>query len=149
MTETLKLLTDLLKKFEGCKLKAYKCPAGIWTIGYGSTRGVKEGAEITQEQAEDLLLEEAQEYLDEALRLSPRLRSATPGQQAAIASFVYNLGAGSYNTSTLKKNIDAGDFSTARRLSIHSWNKARDQKTGKKVVLKGLVKRRQAEADLM
>lgn len=149
MTETLKLLTDLLKKFEGCKLKAYKCPAGIWTIGYGSTRGVKEGDVITQEQADALLLEEAQEYLDEALRLSPRLRSATPGQQAAIASFVYNCGANNYKSSSLKKNIDAGDFSTARRLSIHLWNKATDPKTGKKVILKGLVKRRQAEADLM
>lgn len=142
MTETLKLLTDLLKQFEGCKLKAYKCPAGIWTIGFGSTRGVKEGDVITQEQADALLLEEAQEYLDEALRLSPRLRSATPGQQAAIASFVYNCGAGNYKKSTLKRNVDAGDFNEAKH-SIKMWNKA----NGK--VLKGLVTRRQAEADLL
>lgn len=142
MTETLKILTDLLKKFEGCKLKAYKCPAGIWTIGYGSTRGVKEGDEITQAEADALLLEEAQEYLDEALRLSPRLRSATPGQQAAIASFVYNCGAGNYKKSTLKRNVDAGDFNEAKH-SIKMWNKA----NGK--VLKGLVTRRQAEADLL
>lgn len=142
MTETLKILTDLLKKFEGCKLKAYKCPAGIWTIGYGSTRGVKEGDVITQEEADALILEEAQEYLDEALRLSPRLRSATPGQQAAIASFVYNCGAGNYKKSTLKRNVDAGDFNEAKH-SIKMWNKA----NGK--VLKGLVTRRQAEADLL
>lgn len=145
MTEALKLLTDLLKKFEGCKLKAYPDPgtgAEPWTIGYGSTRGVKQGDVITQEQAEELLLEEAQEYLDEALRLSPRLRSATPGQQAAIASFVYNCGAGNYKKSTLKRNIDAGDFNEAKH-SIKMWNKA----NGK--VLKGLVTRRQAEADLL
>lgn len=142
MTETLKILTDLLKRFEGCKLKAYKCPAGVWTIGYGSTRGVQEGDVITQEQAEELLLEEAQEYLDEALHLSPRLRSATPGQQAAIASFVYNCGAGNYKKSTLKRNVDAGDFNEAKH-SIKMWNKA----NGK--VLKGLVTRRQAEADLL
>lgn len=145
MTEALKLLTDLLKKFEGCKLKAYPDPgtgAEPWTIGYGSTRGVKQGDVITQEQAEELLLEEAQEYLDEALRLSPRLRSATPGQQAAIASFVYNCGAGNYKKSTLKRNVDAGDFNEAKH-SIKMWNKA----NGK--VLKGLVTRRQAEADLL
>jgi len=145
MTETLKLLTDLLKKFEGCKLKAYPDPgtgAEPWTIGYGSTRGVKEGDEITQAEADALLLQEAQEYLDEALRLSPRLRSATPGQQAAIASFVYNCGAGNYKKSTLKRNVDAGDFNEAKH-SIKMWNKA----NGK--VLKGLVTRRQAEADLL
>lgn len=142
MTETLKILTDLLKRFEGCKLKAYKCPAGIWTIGFGSTRGVQEGDVITQEEADVLLLVEAQEYLDEALRLSPRLRSATPGQQAAIASFIYNCGAGNYKKSTLKRNIDAGDFNEAKH-SIKMWVKA----DGK--VLRGLVTRRQAEADLL
>lgn len=142
MTETLKILTDLLKRFEGCKLKAYKCPAGVWTIGFGSTRGVKEGDVITQAEADAMLLEEAQEYLDEALRLSPRLRSATPGQQAAIASFVYNCGAGNYKKSTLKRNIDAGDFNEAKH-SIKMWKKA----DGK--VLRGLVTRRQAEADLL
>lgn len=145
MTETLKILTDLLKKFEGCKLRAYPDPGTggePWTIGYGSTRGVKKGDVITQEQADDMLVEEAQEYLEQALQLSPRLRSATPGQQAAIASFVYNCGAGNYKKSTLKRNIDAGDFNEAKH-SIKMWNKA----NGK--VLNGLTRRRQAEADLL
>ena len=47
---------DLIKEFEGCKLEAYKCPAGVWTIGYGTTKGVKEGMKITQLKAEKLLL---------------------------------------------------------------------------------------------
>ena len=145
MTETLKILTDLLKKFEGCKLKAYPDPGTggePWTIGYGSTHGVKKGDVITQEQADEMLLEEAQEYLDSALQLSPRLRSATPSQQAAIASFVYNCGAGNYKKSTLKRNVDAGDFNEAKH-SIMMWNKA----NGK--VMNGLTRRRQAEADLL
>lgn len=145
MTETLKILTDLLKKFEGCKLKAYPDPGTggePWTIGYGSTRGVKQGDVITQEQAEEMLLEEAQEYLETALQLSPKLRSATPGQQAAIASFVYNCGVGNYKKSTLKRDIDEGDFNEAKH-SIKMWVKA----DGK--VLRGLVTRRQAEADLL
>ena len=46
---------SLIKSFEGCRLKAYKCPAGVWTIGYGHTSGVKEGDTITQEQADEYL----------------------------------------------------------------------------------------------
>ena len=53
---------SLIKKFEGCELEAYKCAAGVWTIGYGSTKGVKEGDTITQEEADELLLHEMEEY---------------------------------------------------------------------------------------
>ena len=53
---------SLIKRFEGCELEAYKCAAGVWTIGYGSTKGVKEGDTITQEEADHLLLEEMKEY---------------------------------------------------------------------------------------
>ena len=52
----------LIKKFEGCELEAYKCAAGVWTIGYGSTKGVNEGDTITQEEADKLLTEEMSEY---------------------------------------------------------------------------------------
>jgi len=52
----------LIKKFEGCELEAYKCAAGVWTIGYGSTKGVEEGDTITQDGADELLLEEMHEY---------------------------------------------------------------------------------------
>ena len=53
---------SLIKKFEGCELKAYKCAAGVWTKGYGSTKGVKEGDTLTQEEADELLLHEMEEY---------------------------------------------------------------------------------------
>jgi len=53
---------SLIKKFEGCELDAYKCAAGVLTIGYGSTKGVKEGDTITQEEADNLLLHEMEEY---------------------------------------------------------------------------------------
>ena len=53
---------SLIKKFEGCELEAYKCAAGVWTIGYGSTKGVKEGDNISQEEADKLLLHEMEEY---------------------------------------------------------------------------------------
>ena len=52
----------LIKKFEGCELKAYQCSAGVWTIGYGHTKDVVEGMEITQEQAEQMLVDELHEY---------------------------------------------------------------------------------------
>lgn len=143
------ILEELVRKFEGCKLQAYKCPAGVWTIGWGHTRGVKKGDKVSQQYADALMRQECSTCVDLALRTSPKLRNAEPGQQAAIASFIYNVGLANYNRSTLKKNIDDGDFSTARRVSIHLWNKATDPKTGEKVVLKGLVKRRQAEADLL
>lgn len=143
------ILEKLVKQFEGCKLKAYLCPAGVWTIGWGHTEGVKQGDTWSQQYADAALRQDCDKRLEMALAASPSLKNATPGQQAAIADFIFNVGLGGYEKSTLKINIDEGDFSTARRLSIHLWNKATDPKTGKKVVLKGLVKRRQAEADLL
>ena len=53
---------DLIKHFEGCELKAYKCPAGVWTIGYGHIKGVQEGDVITEQQADEMLVEELHEY---------------------------------------------------------------------------------------
>ena len=52
----------LIKKFEGLELNAYKCPAGVWTIGYGHTKGVQEGMVISEETANDMLVEELEEY---------------------------------------------------------------------------------------
>lgn len=148
MTEAKEILVELIKRFEGCKLKAYLCPAGVPTIGFGFTEGVKLGDTMTLEEAEARLSEEADSYLEAALQASPRLRSATPGQQAAIADFIYNIGEGGYKSSTLKRNIDAGDFNEAKH-SIMMWVKARNPVTGKKVTLPGLVKRRQSEAELL
>lgn len=143
------ILEKLVRQFEGCKLEAYKCPAGKWTIGYGHTEGVKKGMVWSQQWANASLRQDCDKRIEMALRASPTLKNATPGQQAAIADFIFNVGLEAYNSSTLKENIDCGDFSTARRDSIHRWNKSTDPRTGKKVTLPGLVKRRQAEADLL
>ena len=140
------VLISLIKEFEGCKLTAYKCPAGVWTISYGSTTNVKEGQKISQQYADALLRQDANKVLDEAMHESPRLRNETPGRQAAVADFIYNLGIGNYRKSTLKRMIDAGDFNEAKH-SIMKWNKARIN--GELRELPGLTRRRQSEADLL
>lgn len=141
------VLISLIKEFEGCKLKAYKCPAGVWTVGWGATGpDIKEGTVWSQQYADAMLRKMANNVLDEALHESPRLRNETPGRQAAVASFIYNLGIGNYRKSSFKRLVDAGDFNEAKH-SLLKWNKARVN--GKLVELKGLTRRRQAEADLL
>lgn len=141
------VLISLIKEFEGCKLKAYKCPAGVWTVGWGATGpDIKEGTVWSQQYADAMLRKMANNVLDEALHESPRLRNETPGRQAAVADFIYNLGIGNYRKSTFKRLIDAGDFNEAKH-SVMKWNKARIN--GELRELPGLTRRRKAEADLL
>lgn len=141
------VLISLIKEFEGCKLKAYKCPAGVWTVGFGATGpDIKEGTVWSQQYADAMLRKMANNVLDEALHESPRLRNETPGRQAAVADFIYNLGVGNYRKSTFKRLIDAGDFNEAKH-SVMKWNKARIN--GELRELPGLTRRRKAEADLL
>ena len=138
----LEILIKLIKESEGCKLTSYKCPAGIWTIGYGQTKGIKEGMTWTQNQADEDLVKTALEVLNRAIKYSPILATANMEKQAAIADFIYNLGVGNYATSTLKKKVDVGDWVSAAS-EIKRWDKA----AGK--VLKGLTVRREKEAALL
>jgi lysozyme len=138
----LEILIKLIKDSEGCKLKAYKCPAGIWTIGYGQTKGIKEGMVWTQQQADEDIIKTALQAFNEAIKSSPILSTANMEKQAAIADFVYNLGITNYNKSTLKLRVDKGDWVSAST-EIKKWNKSNGN------VLKGLVTRRQLEADLL
>jgi lysozyme len=138
----LEILIKLIKESEGCKLTSYKCPAGIWTIGYGQTKDVKEGMVWTQNQADEDLVKTALEVLNRAIKYSPILATANMEKQAAIADFIYNLGVGNYAKSTLKKKVDAGDWIAASS-EIKKWDKA----AGK--VLKGLTVRRAKEAELL
>ena len=138
----LEILIILIKESEGCKLTSYKCPAGIWTIGYGQTKGIKEGMTWTQNQADEDLVKTALEVLNRAIKYSPILASVNMEKQAAIADFIYNLGVGNYATSTLKKKVDVGDWVSAAS-EIKRWDKA----AGK--VLKGLTVRREKEAALL
>lgn len=139
-------LVAIIKDREGCKLEAYLCPAKVWTIGYGHTKGVKKGDKITQAQAEAMLVEDMQEYWEKALRFSPNLVSASPKRQAAVTDFVYNCGDGNYQGSSFRTSVNAGDWVSAAA-NCKKWNKARVN--GVLKVLNGLVIRRDMEAKLL
>lgn len=130
---------DLIKSFEGLRLSAYKCPAGVWTIGYGTTAGVKPGQSITKERAEELLRDDVKRFEDQVLRLVKV--PLTQGQLDALVSFTYNLGAANLGNSTLLRLLNAGDYKGAAA-QFDRWTKA----GGKE--LPGLVKRRAAERAL-
>ena len=130
---------ELIKHFEGCELEAYKCPAGVWTIGYGHIKGVQEGMTITEMQAEEMLQSELIEYegyINDLVEVE-----LNQNQFDAMVSWVNNLGGGNLRSSTLLKVLNAGNYAGVPEQMIR-WNKA----GGK--VLEGLTRRRQAEADL-
>ena len=127
----------LIKKFEGCKLEAYKCPAGVWTIGYGHTKDVKEGDRINKDEANYLLEEEMIEYegyINDMVNVP-----LDQNQFDALTSWVYNLGSSNLMSSTMLTLLNEGKYDEVPQ-QIKRWNKA----GGK--VLDGLVKRREAEA---
>jgi len=128
---------SLIKKFEGCKLEAYKCAAGVWTIGYGSTKGVKEEDTLTQKEADNLLLHEMQEYEGYIKQLVKV--PLEQNQFDALVSWVFNLGPANLKASTMLKFLNAGDYHLIPS-QIKRWNKA----GGK--VLEGLIRRREAES---
>ena len=130
---------ELIKVFEGLELEAYKCAAGVWTIGYGHIKGVHEGMNITEDTANKMLMEELVEYenyIDQAVTVP-----LAQCQYDAMVSWVYNLGNGNLTSSTLLKVLNSGDYDGVPAQMMR-WNKA----GGK--VLEGLTRRRQAEADL-
>jgi len=130
---------EMIKHFEGLELNAYKCAAGVWTIGYGHTKGVQEGMVISEETANEMLVEELNEYENYINTLVTV--ELNQNQFDAMVSWVYNLGGGNLKASTLLKVLNSGNYSGVPE-QIMRWNKA----GGK--VLEGLTRRRQAEADL-
>lgn len=129
---------DAIKRFEGCRLKAYKCPAGMWTIGYGHTTGVHDGQVITEAQAESLLrgdLLTAELYLSEIRQID------TQGKFDACVDFCFNLGIDAFKKSTLLRCILCGCEADVIRAQFRRWVYGDGQK------LKGLVKRREWEAE--
>jgi len=129
----------LIKKFEGCELEAYQCSAGVWTIGYGHTKDVESGMQITKQDAEDMLVEELHEY--ESYINEYVTASLSQNQFDALVSWVYNLGPANLKASTMLKVLNAGDYEDVPA-QLQRWNKA----GGK--VLDGLIRRRKAEAYL-
>jgi len=133
-------LDALLKKFEGCKLKAYYCPAGVCTIGYGHTSAagapqVVDGMTITQAQAEDILKRDIVKY--EVAVMDLVKVKLTQNQFDVLVDFAYNAGVGNLKSSTMLKKINSGDLD-AVPAELMKWTK------GGGKVLPGLVRRRQA-----
>lgn len=129
----------LIRQFEGLRLSAYKCAAGVPTIGYGTTEGVKIGQTISRADAEQLLACDAQRFADhiEAL-VSVRLNQ---NQIDALVSFVYNIGPAAFASSTMLRLINQGLMEDAAR-QFARWNKANGE------VLAGLTRRRAVEREL-
>lgn len=128
----------LIMQFEGCRLTAYQCSAGVWTIGYGHTAGVKKGMNITQTQAEECLRQDCDKFVKYVNNRSyvPITDSLNQNQFDALVSFAYNCGAG--NLKKLCANRTAEQIVAALPL----YNKA----AGK--TLNGLIRRRAAEVKL-
>ena len=129
---------DLLKHFEGCELKAYQDSVGVWTIGYGHTKGIYEGIEISQLEAEKMLKDELEGEYEGYINDIPDV----PLEQCqfdALVCWVYNLGPTNLRSSTMLKELNAGSYDLVP-YQMKRWDKA-----GGKVLL-GLSRRRNAEA---
>ena len=137
---------SLIRTFEGLSTKAYRCPAGVWTIGYGHTSNVTKDMLITQKEAECLLLSDLA-YFEKAVTNLVKEGSCTQSQFDALVCFAFNVGVGSLAASTLLKKFLAGDIHGAADEFLR-WNKAKSPETGKKIEVKGLTLRRQAERRL-
>ncbi len=146
----------LIKNFEGCALTAYKCPSGVWTIGYGHTgSGVHNGLKITKEQAEqyfknDILVHE--NNVNKLVKVP-----LTQNQFDALVSLEYNIGYGNFASSTILKLVNAKKYTQAgfSFLKENQNGKTNEERykgswvfDSHKKVLLGLVKRRKAEMEL-
>ena len=133
-------LTSLIRRFEGLRLRAYLCPAGVLTCGYGSTGpDITSDTRWTTEQAEERMQRDACTFAEAAKKLC---RTQTGNNLAALADFAYNLGATRLAGSTLRRKINAGDIQGARR-ELVKWVRGGGR------ILPGLVLRRNAEAALL
>ena len=129
----------LIKEFEGLRLKAYKCPGGVWTIGYGHTAGVKPGMVISKAQAEEYLKADLiafERYLN-GLGLA-----LNQNQFDALVSFIYNVGTGNFSNSTLLRKVRANPQDNSIMDEFLRWVYSKGR------VLPGLQRRRLAEMKL-
>ena len=127
----------LIKKFEGCRLKAYRCSANVLTIGYGHTGGVKEDDTISQPEADELLendIAKFEEYVSDNVIVELKQH-----QFDALVAWTFNLGVGNLRNSTMLKKLNEADYDSIP-FEMRRWNKA----GGK--TLDGLIRRRQAES---
>ena len=130
---------ELIKKYEGLRLEAYKCPAGVWTIGYGHTKGVYKGMSITKEEAEKLLQQDVSVFELQVINTVGKLSDC---KIDALVSFAYNVGVAAFRGSTLCRKVKANSDDPAIRNEFMKWIYA----GGKK--LQGLERRRKEEAEM-
>lgn len=130
---------ELIKKHEGLRLRAYLCPGGVWTIGYGHTRLAREGMVITAPRAQELLVEDLSEAELCVLRQGLKINQ---NQFDALVSFVFNCGSGNFQRSTLLKKAKVNPQDPSIATEFRRWNKASG------VVLAGLAARREDELKL-
>lgn len=130
---------ELIKHYESLRLRAYRCPAGIPTIGYGHTKGVKMGQSITEEQANAFLIEDLSDAEQTVIRHRLNINQ---NQFDALVSFVFNIGSANFTKSTLlsKVKINSNDASIANEFSRWVYAKGVHQP--------GLLRRREAEIKL-
>jgi lysozyme len=143
----------IIKKHEGLRLKAYLCPAGVWTIGYGTTGpNIKPGMKITKEEAERLLADGLATY-EQGVLAACSPRRPNQAQFDAMVSLCYNIGVANFKKSSVVRQFKAGNDEEAA-LAFNMWVKARAPSSvsanggPKKVTLPGLVRRRAEESNL-
>lgn len=131
---------EIIKKNEALSLERYKCPSGVWSIGWGNTSHALEHKKISEEQAEEFLQEDLQEvysYLAYTLRGIP----LTSNQYSALVSLTFNIGIGNFLKSTLLRKLKVQDYEGAEK-EFRKWVYSKGKKLG------GLVKRREEERQL-
>jgi lysozyme len=130
---------ELIKEFEGCRQVAYQDSVGVWTIGYGHTKDVYEGQLVIKKTCEKMLaedLEEFEDYVESYVKVE-----LSQNQFDALVAWTFNLGPGNLSESTMLKRLNEGDYAAVPD-EMRRWNKAGGE------VLNGLVRRRDAEAEL-
>jgi lysozyme len=120
-------LIEAIKRFEACRLTAYQDSVGVWTIGYGHTKGVKRGDKITQQQADEYLRADLATY-EAAANQCKRLD--TQGKFDAVVDFMFNCGVKAFNGSTLKKYIESGRKTYEIQEQFLRWVNAGGKKLG-------------------
>ena len=127
---------ELIKKFEGCRLEAYRCSANVLTIGYGHTGGVLETDVITQDVADKLLEQDIAKF-EKYVNVNVAVE-LNQSQFDALVAWTFNLGVGNLRQSTMLRKLNEGDYQSVPS-EMNRWNKA----GGK--TLDGLIRRRKAE----
>lgn len=143
MGRTSQEMVELIKSLEGYRYESYLCPAGVWTVGYGTTKidgqPVKPNMKVPKVQAEEYLKKDL-EVFEREVQTLPNVNKLEQRQFDALVCFCYNVGNGSFHRSTLRKMIIHDPNNPLISKELCKWNKAN------KKVLAGLTKRRAIEA---